>query len=545
MARGTQEQQQSCYAVLDIVPHPGKQHCSLDSCRLGSCRLGSCHLGPKEHKDRRSTRTDASSHPPLFDVNVIHRIKGNETIDCQKWDEYLPRLGWADSLFGSLRGTVAERYSTIKANTSRQERRRNLREIQTRNLLINAREIHSKTCGACGSYEISEKCPRKKNATLVQHGWTEVEHYFDFYRPEVPSKHEVTARYYSFRIQDNVEVKVVKVLNHMYPYMSYQPGEYVLQLISMSEATDRQQAIGIRVENQSAGYYMDFEDAILVPDGTVPFQPEEDLARFNVVRDRILRIVVAILGFKPGTTSYVPKTLNALFEPSELPYQQWEYLVAAWDVKFQKVARLPKAITFSVNGARGNFSEAAWLIRRLRAEKKLMEDSPDRESLFQLLEKLLCRMTEMEFDKLADQYLERLGREAFDCLKDGDEDKVLVYAAGAFPEDFKDIHSYYKTYSGYPQPAPFDEERLDEFRIAALHIINDQDFVKAVLTQVARELAKQGRYLDEDHDETIAILPAGAEPSASAQPESARKKRGRPPKKEGDPKGPYKRRQKA
>ncbi|KAK8044467.1 hypothetical protein PG993_004491 [Apiospora rasikravindrae] len=495
---------------------------------------------------RMNSRAEPSSRSPLFRAGDLYQIQSDEAVvQCRTWDEYLPSLGWGDCIFGSLRGTTAERYSTPTANTARRDRNRELREIQTHYLVNHARAVHSK-CDTCGPDKISKTCPRKGDATMVQHGCNEFDYYFQLYRLEAPSKAAVQADWSRARIQGNIELKVVKRLNEMYPYMSYQPGEYLLQLVSMSEATDEQRAIGTRVEVQNEGYGMDFEDHILVPDGTVPFKLEEDLERFNDICPNILRMVVAILGFKPGATDLVPKTLRALFEPSELPHRQWDDLVAAWDLKFQKVSHIPKAIQSSVAGARDKFSEAAWLIRRLQGEQEL-EGYLERELLFETLEKLLCRVTKMEFDELVDQHLKRLGTEAWSCLENGDDDKVLVYAAGSFPKDFKDIHSYYTTNSGFPQPAPFDVERRETFRLAALRIIDDEETTKAVLSLCRRDLAEQGRFLDEDHGDSNTTAPAEDEdpqPSTTEQPEIAPKKRGRPPKKEGDPKGPYRKRKK-
>ncbi|KAK8068909.1 hypothetical protein PG994_005525 [Apiospora phragmitis] len=486
--------------------------------------------------NQTNSRAASSSLPFHFDVSGIYQIHGDGAVGSREWDEYLPSLGYADAIFGALRGTVSERYSTIKASTARREQYRQLREIQTRALLAVARDNHRDNCSACDSDsdKISKSCPRKNDATLVKHGLTEFNNYFEYYRPEITSKHDVEAPFSRARISDNVEVKAIIRLNHLCPYMGYQPGEYLLLLTRISEVTDKQRAISLRVE------------------APILFKPEEDLERFDDICPAILQIVVAFLGFKPGATDFVPSTLRAFFEPSKKPHEQWESLVEAWDFKFQKVSCLPEFIRFSVTGARTKLSEAAWLIRRLRGETKLMEDFPKRELLFQMQENLLCRMTETTFDELADQHLKQLGSEALGCLEDGDDDQVLVYYADAWSKDYKNIHSFYKTNSGFPAPAPFDAQRLETFRLAALRIIGNEKDAKAILSQVSRLLAEQGLFLDEDNDDTKATTaddetsqsPPTSGPGQSSEPEIPRKKRGRPKKKEGDPKAPYTKRQK-
>lgn len=151
----------------------------------------------------------------------------------------------------------------------------------------------------------------------------------------------------------------------------------------------------------------------------------------------MLRIVVAILGFKPGATDFVPGTLRALFEASSAPVEGWDDLVAAWDTKFETVSGIPKFIQHSVVESRTKLSEAAWLIRRLRGPDGLTDYSWERDAQLSTVEQLLCRMTEMTFDELADRHVKQLGAEALEHLKDGDNEKVLVYSSGSWPKDFK------------------------------------------------------------------------------------------------------------
>lgn len=178
-----------------------------------------------------------------------------------------------------------------------------------------------------------------------------------------------------------------------------------------------------------------------MPDGIVPYKPEEDLERFDTIALDVLRIIVAILGFKPGATDFVPKTLRVPFEATSAPVEGWEELVEAWDNKFEKVSGLPKFIHHSVVEARTKLSEAAWLIRRLRGHDGLTDYSSDRDAQFDTMEQLLCRVAGTSFDELADQHLKQLGAEALEYLNDGDNDKVLVYSSGSWPKDFK--VSYY------------------------------------------------------------------------------------------------------
>ena len=79
--------------------------------------------------------------------------------------------------------------------------------------------------------------------------------------------------------------------------------------------------------------------------------------------------------------------------------------------------------------------------------------------------------------------------------------------------------------TGYPQPAPLDDERLENSRLAALRIINDELPAKAVLLHEG----------DEIDATTVKVETPPPTLSQPAEP----KKRGRPRKKEGDPKGPY------
>ncbi|KAK8009313.1 hypothetical protein PG991_011864 [Apiospora marii] len=52
----------------------------------------------------------------------------------------------------------------------------------------------------------------------------------------------------------------------------------------------------------------------IFPHRIVPVKPEEDLERLNDISPAVLQIVITILGFKPGGTDFVPRTLRTLFE---------------------------------------------------------------------------------------------------------------------------------------------------------------------------------------------------------------------------------------
>ncbi|KAK8115803.1 hypothetical protein PG984_012305 [Apiospora sp. TS-2023a] len=401
--------------------------------------------------------SQGSSRVVKVNPSNIYQVDDNEGV--HEWVEYIASLHYrGDSLFGALRGTVSDRYSTIKANTARRDRRRYLEEEQIRVLLVVADEKHQEACDACDSDKISPDCLLKRDVKLVKHGLGEIMRYREFYRPDELSKH----------------------------------------------------------------------------------------------------IAVAILGFKPRATDFVPRTLRVLFEASSAPVEGWDDLVTSWDLKFQQVRGLPKFIQHSVAEARTKLSEAAWLIRRFRGEEDgLTNFSWKRDPQLKTMEQLLCRMTQMAFDDLADQYLKQLGVEALECLKDGDNDKVLVYSSGSWPKkDFKDIHSYYKTNSGFPRPAPLDLGRLETFQRAALCIIDNEEAAQDIRSQVTRILFEE-KFLqkgDDKDDDTRATTPAAAdeellpppasEPGPSSQPEAPKKKRGRPPKKQGDPKAPYRKKQK-
>ncbi|KAK7921445.1 hypothetical protein PG985_009467 [Apiospora marii] len=51
----------------------------------------------------------------------------------------------------------------------------------------------------------------------------------------------------------------------------------------------------------------------------VPVKPEEDLERLNNISPAVLQTVIAVLGFKPGGTDFVPRTLRTLFEATNAP----------------------------------------------------------------------------------------------------------------------------------------------------------------------------------------------------------------------------------
>ncbi|KAK7991496.1 hypothetical protein PG988_000290 [Apiospora saccharicola] len=356
-------------------------------------------------------------------VNPSNIYQVDDYDGVHEWAEYIASLHYkGDSLFGALRGTVSERYSTIKANTARRERRRYLEEEQIRVLLVVADAIHQDACDACDSDKISPECLRKRDVKLVKDGQREFRRHREFFRPDDLSKHVLEVGFSQARFQGDVEVKSILNLNYLYPYMNYEPGEYLMQLMPFDEATDRQQAIGVRMQ---------------------PHSSSDSYSMFLGMNDDIL-IAVAILGFKPRATDFVPRTLHALFDASSAPVEGWDDLVTAWDIKFQLVSDLPKFIQFSVAEARTKLSEAAWLIRRLREPDGTTDYSWKREAQLSTMEQLLCRMTQMKFDDLADQYLKRLGAEALECLKDGDKDKVLVYSSGSWPKDtFKGTCHYY------------------------------------------------------------------------------------------------------
>lgn len=119
----------------------------------------------------------------------------------------------------------------------------------------------------------------------------------------------------------------------------------------------------------------------------------------------------------------------------------------------------------------------------------------------------------------------------------------------------QDIHSFYRTNSGFPRPAPLEPERLEAFRRAALRIIDSQDEANHIRSEVTRLLFEL-KFLhpgDDGNDDTRAttvaadeepLPPPASEPGPSAQSETPRKKRGRPPKNPGDPKAPYRKKQK-
>ncbi|KAK8022880.1 hypothetical protein PG991_006761 [Apiospora marii] len=467
-----------------------------------------------------SKASKSSSHP--F-TSTIYQVNGNEAV--REWDEYISSLRPRESLFGALRGTVSERYSEIQANTARQERLRWLEEEQIRVLLEIASQKHQETCDACDDpgKMISQDCLRKTDAKLVRNGLGEILRHREYFRIDPPSKGALEVGFIRARFRGDVEVKSIINLNYLYPYMSYQPGEYLLQLMDYEEATYRQQTIGVRME------------------------PYTEIDSMFSLHDDIL-IVIAILGFKPAATDLVPRTLRVLFEASSAPAETWVDLVAAWDTKFGKVSGLPKYIQHSVAEAHTKLSEAAWLILRLRGPDGLDDYSAERDSRFDAMEQLICSMTGSSFEELADQHLKQLGAEAVECLKDGKNEEVLVYSSGSWPKHYKDIHSFYRTNSGFPQPAPLDLDRLDTFRLAALRIIDNEEQVEAIRSDVTRQLFELN-FLHEGDDGKVDDIPATTTAAVEEEPqlpppsvaETPRKKRGRPPKKQGDPKAPYNR----
>ncbi|KAK7975453.1 hypothetical protein PG989_013916 [Apiospora arundinis] len=378
------------------------------------------------------------SLPFPFNTSDVYQVPASfsETRGNADWNKYLLSLGFGcEEIFGALRGTALHRYSTVKDKTEIQEREKALLDAQTEALVYAARTHHKKACNICGDpVRILPDCPRKEDAKNVKFAYNEFKNWHELFRPHIPRKGELETHSVNVRIQEDVTVKAVSNLLYDQPYMRYEPGDYLLQLVGRNEATEKQRALGFFME-PSENPYMHLWDDIIVADGIVPFKPHQDLERLDEVCPTILKIAIAILGFKPGATSFVPDALRTVLENSELSHQQWEKLVEMWDFKFKQVSQIPEFIRYSVAEARTKLSEAAWIIRRLRGEKTLMEALPQRDIQLESMEKLLCRMTETTFEKLADQHLKQLSQEALDCIYDGETDRVLVYVDGAFDKE--------------------------------------------------------------------------------------------------------------
>ncbi|KAK8097783.1 uncharacterized protein PG998_013269 [Apiospora kogelbergensis] len=509
-------------------PAKGSTSASLDSRSSSSSSLSSSLNEDQPHPPTDMTTTGSSRSLPLnlpFDISDIYPCCG-ESLEAADWEEYLSSAGFdCRNAFGALRNTVEERYRTIHDNYTRQQRLKYLKYVYTDQLVNQARNKHQEICKTCkDSDQISPQCALKDDAKQVKFGHNEINAHTNFYRPIPPSRDALYIDFRRMRLRpDMEEVGVVTNLLDMYPYMSYSPGEYLLRLT---------------------------KEGVVCSDGIVPFKPEEDLERLDQLCPGILKMAVAILGFKPGTAEFVPSTMRALLEAPELSYGQWAKLVEALDFKF-KDSPLPECIRFSVAGAHTMLGEAACIIERLmQNEWKLVAEKPKKGLQMEAMEKLLPKMTGLTMDELKERHLAELCNEAMDCLNNGEEEKVLAYTDGSWPKKtFKDIHHFYRVNTGFPPPAPFDQERLEGFRVAALRILRDDEFAKGILSHISQYLIDHGKLRKDDPiDAALTVVeglsPAPSQPEASSRPAAslrpaAPKKRGRPLKKEGDPKGPY------
>lgn len=259
------EPEDSILANPDPQSSPSTSSSSYNPSPSPSDPPSSATLSPSAPPPAPAKDSKASSSPSRSYTSTVYQVNGNETV--REWADYISSLSCGDSLFGSLRGTVSERYSTIQANTARRERRRWLEEEQIRVLLVIASQKHQKTCDACDdSGKISPDCLRKNDAKLLKHGLGEILRHRECYQPpDDPSKQALEVGFSRARFQGDVEVKSIMNLNYLYPYMSYQPGEYLLQLMAFDEATDQQKAIGIRMQPYSDSDSMfSLDDDILV-----------------------------------------------------------------------------------------------------------------------------------------------------------------------------------------------------------------------------------------------------------------------------------------